>query len=131
MRAALYVRVSTEDQAKEGLSLDTQIEQLKVHCEINNWEISDIYRDEGYSCRNTDRPGYKRMMDDSDKWDVLLVMKMNRIHCNSANFKLMMDDLRDRGKGFASTQETFDTTTPIGRFVMDIIRRIAQLESEQ
>ena len=130
MRAALYVRVSTEDQAREGQSLDAQTEQLKAYCEVNNLEISDIYREEGYSCRNTDRPEYKRMMDDSDKWDVLLVLNMDRIHCNVANFTLMLDDLGRKGKEFNSTQQNFDTTTAMGRFMVDMVRRIAQWESE-
>jgi len=131
MRAALYVRVSTEDQAKEGFSLDAQTKRLEAYCRTRNWEISDIYRDEGCSGRNTDRPEYKRMMDGSDNWDVLVVLKMDRIHRNSVNFAVMMDELSRKGKQFNSAQENFDTTTAMGRFVMDIIQRIAQLESEQ
>ncbi|MDR1954848.1 MAG: recombinase family protein, partial [Candidatus Methanoplasma sp.] len=131
MRAALYVRVSTEDQAKEGFSLDAQTERLEAYCRFKGWTISDVYRDEGYSGRNTDRPEYKRMMDESEEWDVLVVLKMDRIHRNSANFAAMMDDLRRKGKEFNSRQEKFDTETAMGRFVMDIVQRIAQLESEQ
>jgi site-specific DNA recombinase len=71
------------------------------------------------------------MMEEREKWDVLVVLKMDRIHRNSKNFTAMMDDLKDWGKEFNSTQEAFDTTTAMGRFVMDIIQRIAQLESEQ
>ena len=102
MRAALYIRTSTEDQAREGFSLDAQAEQLKAYCRDNNWEISDFYREEGYSCLDTDRPEYKRMMEDSDKWDILLVLKMDRIHCNGENFTQMMDDLGRKGKEFNS-----------------------------
>ena len=131
MRAALYVRVSTEDQAREGFSLDAQTERLEAYCRLKSWTVSDIYREEGYSGRNTDRPEYKRMMSDHEKWDVLLVLKMDRIHRNSVNFTLMMDDLRHKNKEFNSVQEKFDTTTAMGRFVMDVIQRIAQLESEQ
>ncbi len=131
MRAALYVRVSTEDQAREGFSLDAQTKRLEAYCRVRGWTVSDIYRDEGYSGRNTERPEYTRMMDRSDDWDVLLVLKMDRIHRNSVNFTFMMDELRKKGKEFNSMQEKFDTTTAMGRFVMDIIQRIAQLESEQ
>ena len=70
-------------------------------------------------------------MEGSDQWDILLVMKMDRNHRNSVNFALMMDDLREKGKEFNSMQDKFDTTTAMGRFVMDIMQRIAQLESEQ
>jgi DNA invertase Pin-like site-specific DNA recombinase len=71
------------------------------------------------------------MLDQKDGWDVLTVMKMDRIHRNSRNFAVMMDSLGEWGKEFNSMQESFDTTTAIGRFVMDTIQRIAQLESEQ
>ena len=131
MRAALYARVSTEDQAKEGFSLDAQIKRLEAYCRVRGWEVAGTYRDEGFSGRNTDRPEYTRMMEESDSWDILLVMKMDRIHRNSVNFALMMDDLRSKGKEFNSMQDKFDTTTAMGRFVMDIMQRIAQLESEQ
>jgi DNA invertase Pin-like site-specific DNA recombinase len=131
MRAALYVRVSTEDQAKEGFSLDAQTKRLEASCRVRGWIISDVYRDDGYSGRNTGRPEYKRMMAESEKWDVLLVLKMDRIHRDSVNFTIMMDDLRRKGKEFNSVQEKFDTETAMGRFAMDIMQRIAQLESEQ
>ncbi|MCL2509659.1 MAG: recombinase family protein, partial [Methanomassiliicoccaceae archaeon] len=131
MRAALYVRVSTEDQAREGFSLDAQTQRLEAYCRLRGYSVSGIYREEGYSGRNTDRPEYKRMMEDHDKWDALIVLKMDRIHRNSVNFTVMMDELRRKNKEFISAQEKFDTTTAMGRFVMDIIQRIAQLESEQ
>ncbi len=131
MRAALYARVSTDDQAIEGFSLDAQFKRLEAYCRVRGWDIADHYRDEGFSGRNTNRPEYTRMMADRDHWDVLLVLKMDRIHRNSVNFTRMMDDLRINGKEFNSVQEKFDTTTAMGRFVMDIMQRIAQLESEQ
>jgi DNA invertase Pin-like site-specific DNA recombinase len=71
------------------------------------------------------------MMQEKDKWDTILVVKMDRIHRNSRNFMEMMDNLRKWGKEFASMQESLDTSTAMGRFVVDIIQRIAQLESEQ
>jgi DNA invertase Pin-like site-specific DNA recombinase len=58
-------------------------------------------------------------------------MKMDRIHRNSKNFMIMMEDLEKWEKKFTSMQEELDTSTSIGRFVVDMIQRIAQLESEQ
>ena len=128
--AALYTRVSTEDQAKEGFSLDAQIDKLKAYCTARDWVIADKYIDDGYSGRNTKRPEYARMMNEMDKWDTLLVIKMDRIHRNSKNFMEMMEDLKKNEKEFVSMTESLDTSTAMGRFVIDIIRRIAQLESE-
>jgi len=131
MRAALYVRVSTEDQAREGFSLDAQTKRLQAYCKVRGWEVADVYRDEGFSGTNTGRPEYQRMLDEMDCWDLLLVLKMDRIHRNSVNFAAMMDTLKHNQKEFISLMEQFDTTTAMGRFVMDIVQRIAQLESEQ
>jgi site-specific DNA recombinase len=130
-RAALYTRVSTEEQAKEGFSLDAQLERLRLYCKAQGWEIAGEYVDEGHSGRTTKRPAYGRMMQESAKWDTMLVLKMDRIHRNSRNFMAMMDRLTKEGKGFASVTESLDTSTAMGRFVMDIIQRIAQLESDQ
>jgi DNA invertase Pin-like site-specific DNA recombinase len=131
MRAALYARVSTEDQAKEGYSLEAQLERLRSFCKARGWNIAEEYVDDGYSGRDDNRPAYRRMMEERDRWDTILVMKMDRIHRNSRNFMEMMERLRSWGKEFTSMQESLDTGTAMGRFVMDIIQRIAQLESEQ
>ena len=131
LRVAIYTRVSTEDQAKEGFSLDAQLDKLKSYCKARGWEIAGEYIDDGYSGRTTKRPAYQRMMQEMDKWDAILVIKMDRIHRNSKNFMLMMEQLRAKNKEFVSMTESLDTSTAMGRFVMDIIQRIAQLESEQ
>jgi DNA invertase Pin-like site-specific DNA recombinase len=130
-KIAIYTRVSTEDQAKEGFSLDAQLDKLRSYCKARDWPIADEYIDDGYSGRNVKRPAYYKMMDELEFWDILLVIKMDRIHRNSKNFMLMMEDLKKHGKEFVSMTESLDTSTAMGRFVMDIIQRIAQLESEQ
>lgn len=130
-RVAIYTRVSTEDQAKEGFSLGAQNERLVAYCEAQGWEVTSFYEDDGHSGRNIKRPAYQRMMGEKDRWDILLVMKMDRIHRNSKNFMIMMENLEKWGKKFTSMNESLDTSNAVGRFVVDIIQRIAQLESEQ
>ena len=76
------------------------------------------------------RPAYQRMMAEKSLGPDL-VMKMDRIHRNSKNFMTMMEDLEKWGKKFTSMNESLDTSNAVGRFVVDIIQRIAQLESEQ
>lgn len=131
VRVALYTRVSTEDQAKEGFSLDAQLDRLRSFAKAQQWDVAGEYVDEGHSGRTPKRPQYQRMMEERATWDVVLVLKMDRIHRNSRNFMAMMDQLSKERKGFASVTESLDTGTAMGRFVMDIIQRIAQLESDQ
>ena len=131
MRAAIYVRVSTEEQASEGYSIGAQKEMLQDYCIVEGWEVAGVYEDDGYSGRSVKRPAYQRMMSEMDSWDVLLVIKMDRIHRNSRNFMNMMEVLSKHGKMFVSQSEALDTTNALGRFVVDMIQRLAQLESEQ
>ncbi len=129
--AALYVRVSTEEQALEGYSLDAQKELLTNYCVAQGYTVYRIYEDDGFSGRNTRRPGYQQMMNELKEWDVMVVLKMDRIHRNSRNFMNMMDLLSRRDKQFVSATEALDTTNAVGRFVVSMIQNIAQLESEQ
>jgi DNA invertase Pin-like site-specific DNA recombinase len=131
IRAAIYTRVSTEEQAKEGFSLDAQLDKLRSYCKARDWMVAGEYIDDGYSGRKTKRPAYIKMLEEMDKWDALLVIKMDRIHRNQKNFMFMMEQLNKNKKEFVSMSESFDTSTAIGRFVMNIIQGIAQLESEQ
>ncbi len=108
-----------------------QEERLRAYCQARGWEIAGTYRDDGHSGRNIRRPAYQKMMEEREQWDTILVLKMDRIHRNSRHFMEMMENLGDAGKDFVSATESLDTTTAMGRFVMDIIQRIAQLESEQ
>ncbi len=130
-RAALYVRVSTDEQAAEGYSLEAQRSILEDHCLAEGLDIAGVYEDDGYSGRNINRPAYRRLMSEMDDWDVLVVLKMDRIHRNSRNFMAMMDELEKHHKEFVSCYEALDTSNALGRFVVDMIQRMAQLESEQ
>lgn len=131
MLVAVYIRVSTEEQASEGYSLDAQRSMLEDYCIAEGWDVFSVYEDDGYSGRNIKRPAYLRMMSEMDSWDTVLVVKIDRIHRNSRNFMTMMDNLNKNGKMFVSSTEALDTTNALGRFVIDMIQRIAQLESEQ
>jgi len=131
LRAALYARVSTEDQAQEGFSLEAQMKKLEAYCRSEDMEPVGRYIDDGYSGTKTNRPEYQRMLSEIDSWDAIVVLKMDRIHRNSVNFTQMMDLLRKKNKDFISVYDQFDTVSTMGKFVMDIMQRIAQLESEQ
>src|SRR5438093_13543719 len=91
IRVAIYTRVSTEDQAKEGFSLEAQRERLEAYCLARDWSVAARYTDEGHSGRNIRRPAYQKMMTERDAWDALLVIKMDRIHLNSRNLLEMME----------------------------------------
>ena len=107
------------------------MKRLRAYCDSQGWIVTDEYVDDGYSGRDVRRPAYHRMMGERGNWDAILVLKMDRIHRNSRNFMAMMDDIRRWNKDFVSATESLDTATATGRFVVDMLQRIAQLESEQ
>src|SRR5207237_8978505 len=100
-------------------------------CLGRGWEVAARYVDEWHSGRNTRRPAYQRMFEERDRWDAILVIKMVRIHRNARNFMEMMDQLGEWEKDFVSATESLDTSTAMGRFVMNIIQRHEQLEYQQ
>ena len=130
MRASLYVRVSTEEQ-REGFSVNAQIEKLRAFCDLKRWKVHRIYVDDGYSGRTTEeRPAYQRMMREIDSWDVLVALKLDRLHRNLKNLINMVEELNAKGKHLAIVHENVDTTTAMGRFFLMLMGSLAQLESE-
>ena len=78
-RAALYIRVSTQEQAQEGYSVGEQKERLIAYCKAQDWIIADIYVDGGYTGSNLKRPGIQQLIQDTDKFDLVLVYKLDRL----------------------------------------------------
>ena len=78
-RCALYVRVSTSNQADEGESLDEQVKTLKSYCAFRNWEHFKVYREEGFSGKDLKRPAFQKMMADinSGKVNTIIVKKVD------------------------------------------------------
>ncbi|MBE0558588.1 MAG: recombinase family protein, partial [Proteobacteria bacterium] len=136
----LYLRVSTERQAqiKEG-SLDTQLGTLKKFCEIKSshgteeWEVAEVYREEGKSGKNTDRPEYQKMIQDikQGKLNVILCTKIDRIHRSLMDFYRLHELLEKHDVAFVSLNENWDTSTPMGRFGLKLTLAVAELEREQ
>ena len=90
MRAALYIRVSTEEQAKHGLSLPEQRNALLKYAEINGMDVAGVYEDAGISARKPykKRPALLRLLEDcsSGKIDVILFVKLDRWFRNVSGY---------------------------------------------
>lgn len=134
MRTAIYVRVSTLEQAEEGYSIEEQTDKLKKYCEIKNWKVSDVYIDAGFSGANVDRPGLKRLIRDikGKKIDLVLVYKLDRLSRSQKDTLYLIEDVfAKHGAEFVSLNENFDTSTPFGKAMIGILAVFAQLEREQ
>jgi len=130
---ALYLRVSTEEQAKHGTSLDAQLKKLQDYCEFKGWDIFKVYRDEGISGGSIKkRLAFVEMIKDSEdgKVSAILVTKIDRAFRNVIDALTTLEKLRIQGTDFVSISEDIDTTTSIGKAMFIIVSVFAQLERE-
>lgn len=131
-RAAIYIRVSTLEQAQEGYSVGEQRERLIAYCKAKDWLIADIYVDGGYTGSNLNRPGVQKLIDETDKFDLVLVYKLDRLSRSQRDTLYLIEEVfRPRGVDFISMQESFDTSTPFGKAMIGLLAVFAQLEREQ
>lgn len=134
-RAALYARVSTEEQAQHGVSLDAQKERLVRYAEENNLTIVGMYVDEGISARKryTRRPAFMKMVSDvkEKKIDVILFIKLDRWFRNVADYYEVQSILDRYNVQWIATEEDYDTTTANGRLSLNIKLAIAQDEADR
>lgn len=131
-RAALYIRVSTLEQAQEGYSVGEQKERLIAYCKAKDWLIADIYVDGGYTGSNLNRPGIQKLISETDKFDSVLVYKLDRLSRSQRDTLYLIEEVfRPKGVDFISMQESFDTSTPFGKAMIGLLAVFAQLEREQ
>ena len=132
-KARLYARVSTDEQSKKGLSIPVQIEKLKQYCEENDYEIADIYIDNGISASTiVKRHEFVRMLDELQKNDTILITRLDRMSRNvyDANYLLnKFEPLNVRFK--AILEDDIDTTTADGKFIFDLKVSLAERERKK
>ena len=133
-KVAIYVRVSTTNQAEEGYSIDEQKDKLTSYCDIKDWNIYEIYTDGGFSGSNTERPALEQLIRDAErkKFDTVLVYKLDRLSRSQKDTLFLIEDIFIKnGIEFLSLQENFDTSTPFGKAMIGLLSVFAQLEREQ
>lgn len=132
MKTAIYARVSTEEQAKEGYSIEAQENRLKDFVSSQGWVVADLYIDNGFSAKNLERPEMKRMIRDIKKGriDVVLVYKLDRLVRSVLNLHELLQLFDKHDVKFRSATEMFDTTTAMGRFFITLVGAMAEWERE-
>ncbi len=137
-RIAIYVRVSTEEQARgKNNSLDSQEHRCRQYLETyddnERPEEVGVYRDEGFSGKDMDRPAFQKMMADvrSGIIDTIVFTELSRVSRNVGQFLQLVEEFEKAGVEFISLREKFDTTTPHGKLIMTILMALNQFEREQ
>lgn len=133
-KVALYVRVSTIEQAEQGYSIDEQISKLEKFCDVKDWSVYKKYVDPGFSGSNMKRPGLEQLIADSShsQFDTVLVYKLDRLSRSQKDTLFLIEDVFAKNKvEFVSLNENFDTSTSFGKAMVGILSVFAQLEREQ
>jgi site-specific DNA recombinase len=131
---ALYVRVSTHEQAENGYSIDEQIDRLVSYCNALGYDSYKVYKDPGFSGATTNRPALQNLINDVKLHHVhkVLVYKLDRLSRSQVDTLNLIENVFLKNDcDFNSISENFDTATPFGRAMIGILAVFAQLEREQ
>lgn len=132
-RVVGYVRVSTERQADEGVSLDAQRARLRAHCAAHDLELVVVEADEGVSAKTLERPGLQRALTmlREHQADVLLVPKLDRLTRRVVDLGHLIETYFAEGRwALVSVADQIDTRTAAGRMTLFILMSVAQWERE-
>ena len=134
-RAALYVRVSTQEQKNSGLSVDSQIDALEKYCEEQGYTVAGIYNDAGISARKkyTKRPALLQLLEDCKKHeiDIILFTRLDRWFRAVAGYYEVQNVLDACKVPWRAIWEDYETETSQGIFKVNIMLSVAQAEADR
>jgi site-specific DNA recombinase len=132
-RAVIYCRVSTKEQAEEGNSLVTQERNCREYAQKYNYEISQVFIEEGESAKTADRTELQKLLrfcsDRKQKITAVIIYKIDRLSRNTDDYSQLRILLKRYGVEIKSTSEYFENT-PAGRFMENIIANVAQFDND-
>jgi len=128
MRAVGYGRVSTEEQANEGHSLEAQREKNIAFIHLQNWTLIGYFSDPGYSGKNLNKPDMQRLIEEIERGhvDVLVVHKLDRLTRNIGDLYNLLELFEKHRVKFVSITENIDTSTAMGRMFVFMLGIFAQ-----
>jgi site-specific DNA recombinase len=132
VKVAVYARVSTQEQADEGTSLEHQCEQLNVYCQSQEWQIAGTYIDPGSTGKNADRDGLKNLLSGArlGLFQKVVVYKLDRLARKLRLLLELEENLKDYGVYLYSLKDQVDTSTAIGRTVFQVLGLVSEWERE-
>lgn len=129
-----YIRVSTGDQAENGVSLDVQVEKIKAYCRLHNLDLVAFYGDPGISGKSMNiRPGLQAVMHMVERKRIrhVVVLVLDRLARKTRDCLDMAETMDKKGVSFHSIYDCLDTKSAIGRLFFTIRAGLAQFEREQ
>jgi site-specific DNA recombinase len=130
MKAIGYIRVSTNEQASEGVSLDNQTAKIKQYCETYGLQLVETISDPGESGKNLKRPGIQRLLGELKNIDAVVVYKLDRLSRKVLDTLETLREFEKNKVDFHSVMEKIDTGTAAGKFFLNITASFAQMERD-
>ena len=131
-QAIIYLRVSTTGQAVDGVSLSAQEAKARAWCELNDYEVKDVFTDAGISGKSTaHRDGLKNALDSVNKGDALVVYSLSRLARSTKDTIEISDQLNTKGVDLVSLSEKIDTTSAAGKMVFRMLAVLSEFERDQ
>lgn len=132
MQVVGYTRVSTSEQATDGVSLRVQAEKIGAYSVVKDWHVLELIRDEGQSAKSLTRPGLQRLLSlvDAGHVDVVIVYKLDSLTRSVADLDKLIKLFERQGVALMSLQESLDATTATGRLMMNLLASGSQWERE-
>lgn len=128
--AVIYIRVSSSKQVgSDHHSLQSQEEMCKNYCRLYGYTIKNVFRDEGLTGRNDKRDGLQNALSNMQTGDSLVIYSISRLSRNMRDFSNIMHELADKKQFLISVSEHFDSNTPNGNLMMNILGSMAEFES--
>ena len=129
-KAAIYLRVSTEEQAEDGNSLESQEARCRSLCEARGLTIVDTYADAGYSGGTLERPHLTELRKAvrAGTVGVVVVYAVDRLSRSQRDTLNLLDEFEQAGAGLSSASQPFDTTTPMGKAMIAMLAVFAELQ---
>jgi site-specific DNA recombinase len=131
-KAAGYIRVSTDEQAREGYSLDAQRHAIEAHCAAQGWKLTQVYEDAGVSGKSKNREGLRMLLADAERGDFqrVVFLRLDRLSRRLRDVLEVSDDLERNGVLLVSIREGIDGGTSTGRMHRNILGTFAEFERE-
>ncbi|MEC0092471.1 recombinase family protein [Paenibacillus macquariensis] len=133
MLALAYIRVSTEEQAEKGNSLFEQQERAVAYCKAMGWDEPILFIDDGYSAKNINRPELTKLLErvKTESCGIVITTKLDRLSRKLFDILKLNEYFNKYNFNYVSATEGFDTSTPAGRLVLQMLGMVAEFERER
>jgi site-specific DNA recombinase len=127
MQVVGYARVSTEDQARDGVSIAAQQAKIEAYATVKDWGLLELIRDEGQTAKHLKRPVLERLLAlvEARRVEAVIVYKLDRLTRSVADLDKLMNLFERKGVALVSLQESLDATTTTGRLMMNLLASVS------